>query len=132
MKIKHLPQSGYIAIVSSLLLTAIILTVTFTAASNVFFSRAGTTTLKDKRGAKFLAESCLEVALLNLADDRGYSGNETVAVNNLNCRIGSITLVGSNRVIQASASTTVSFANLKLTVASSSLQKISLEEVQQF
>lgn len=125
-------SEGYIAVVSSLILTAIIITVVLVSASSVFFGRAGTFIFKDKKSTRFLAESCLEVALLNLADDKGYSGNETITVGSSSCKIGPITLAAENRIVNSSASSTLSATNLQLTVVSTTLAKVSLEELQQF
>ncbi len=124
-------QKGYIAIITALILTAIIATVTFVLASSSLLGRFNTLLFHEKRTSRFLAESCLEVARSKLTQSSSYTGNETVTLGNSTCAIGSISSTASEKVIPASAVAGNAKTVLKLTVKSGSLEKVRLEELVQ-
>lgn len=128
----HKYQHGYIAVVSSLILTALVLAIILTSASNVFFGLTNVLISKSKKTTKYLAESCLETALLSLANDKSYTGNETITIASSSCKIVSIVNQGATKIIKSSASSSYSSTNLILTVSSTTLQKVSLEEASAF
>lgn len=128
---QHLPggKSGYLAIATALILSVIIVIVGTVAAAMVFFGRMDTLVLSDKERVYFLAESCYEFALLQLAKDSGYSGTSKVSVGSSTCDVVSVTEEGNNRIIKTRASTTYSHTNLKFVVASSTFEIVSREEI---
>lgn len=81
---------GYVALLSVLLLSAILLGLTTTVASTGFFSRGNSLTAEYKRISLGLAESCMNQALLRLAQDADYEGGDTVSVNGNDCTIETI------------------------------------------
>jgi hypothetical protein len=131
---KKLP--GYIAITTVIILSSVLLLVmvAFTYISILSRITGATAMLKEKTRAA--AESCTEEARLKLALSSSYTGNETVSIQSgteaVSCTILSIATSGSNKVIRVSASLVgvadSPVTNLELTVDSSSLESVSLEE----
>lgn len=125
-------SGGYIAIVSALVLSAVVGAIVFVATTNIFFGRSNTAILKSKKNTRYLAESCLEDALLKFGSDHTYSGNETIVVGSSTCKTISVNASGTDRVFKVSATTTNSVTNLKLVAEEATLDKVSLEEVRAF
>ncbi len=96
-------QKGYIALVSVILVSVIgiaisvsLVLLSLAHSQNSFVSEQATQ-------ANVLAESCVEVALLNLQQDQNYSGNETVTVGADNCQVEPITVNGSVYTVNTQA-----------------------------
>jgi len=125
-------RSGYVAIVSALVLTAVVGAVVFVSTANVFFGRQNTGIFKAKKNTRYLAESCLEHARLQLADNSAYAGGENITVGSSTCAVVSITASGTQKVIRGQGTSTDSATNLELLVDGVSLTRVSLEEKQNF
>jgi len=74
----------------------------------------------------------LEQVLLKLSLNSSYGGNETVTIGSDQCLILPIEISGSNKIIKTRALINSATTNLKLTVNSSTLDIVSLEEIQKF
>ncbi len=127
---KNNHQNGFIAIITSLLLSAIVYFLAFSFSSSSVLGRYDMVILNNKRESRYLAEDCLEYARLQLAQNINYAGNETITNTNGSCSVGVIQTVGSQKIIPASASLGNGKTVLKLTISLINLEKIKLEELQ--
>ena len=125
-------NKGYIAITTSLILSFIMLAVAVALGSSSLFSRNNNLNFSFKKTSYFAARSCLDYALLQLSLNSGYGGNETRAVGLEQCSLLTIETSGSNKIIKARSQVKGATTNLKLTVQSSDLSTVSLEEVVNF
>src|SRR3989304_4027993 len=85
---------GYIAIISALIISAIIVVVVVTIGQASFLGRAGIARTHYKERSRSLAQACANTALLKLASSSSYGGNETINVASDTCQI--FTIVSSS------------------------------------
>src|SRR5687768_15605238 len=128
---------GYTAITTAIITSIVIMLLGVSIAFISLSGRTATLNFTVKQRATYLAQACLEEALLKLANDPNYIGNETIQVQIESqtepCSIGEITTSGANKIIptQALFSSFSSSAatKLRLTVQASDLAWVSLVEV---
>lgn len=125
-------QKGYIAITTSIILSIIMMVVAIALGTSNFFTRADVNDFYNKQTTLGIARSCLDYALLSLAQTPSYTGNQTIAVSSFSCTINTITTAGANKVIQAHAQLNGTTTNLQLTVNAATLSTVSLEELVHF
>lgn len=125
-------MKGYIAITTSITLALLIMIVAITLGSAHFITRFNISDFTDKQASLVLARSCLNYALLKLAENSNYAGNETINISSNQCAIRAIETAGSNKVIKSRGQLNGATTNLKLTVAIPSLSTVSLEEAVSF
>lgn len=65
--------NGFIALMSVVIISAILLTLVFTLGVSSFFNRFDALDAENKRVSLGLAEACVNVAMINLAQDSTYS-----------------------------------------------------------
>ena len=122
-------QKGYIAITTSIVLSLMLMLVAISLGSSSLFTRLNVVDFSNKQLSYFIARSCLNEALFKLADSSAYTGNETLTISSRTCALYPITTSAPNKIIQAKAIINGATTNLKLTVNSSSLSTVSLEEL---
>lgn len=89
---KHKTKRGFIALISAIIISAILMAILFTATTSTFFARFDALDTEYKRIAVGLAESCVNQALLRLAQDYDYDPtDEIISIGGDTCRIKSIT-----------------------------------------
>lgn len=125
-------NNGYIALVSSIIISILLLVVTFTVSSNNFSGRFNVLNAEFKERSLALAEACVDTALLKLVQNPSYSGNENIPVGNDQCSILQIETPSGQKIIKTKAIFQNSFTNLKITAQASDLSVISWEEVPKF
>ena len=123
-------NNGYIAIVTAVILSTIIYFLAFSFSETSTLGRYDVLILNNKKESRYLSESCLDYAKLQLAININYAGNETVNLPNGSCLIGAVVTQGSNKVITSTASFGNAKTVLKLTLTQVNLGKIKLEELQ--
>ncbi|MEK9186714.1 MAG: hypothetical protein AAB885_03975 [Patescibacteria group bacterium] len=125
---------GYIAITSAIILSFLIMAVSIALSSSAILTRLSVLDLTAKRSSFFVARTCLERALLELALDGNYAGNTTVVIEEggNQCTLYTIESSPPNKIIKARAQITGVTTNLKLTVDSTTLATVSFEEVGSF
>lgn len=123
------PRGGYIAIMSSIILSLMLMLVSISLGSSSLFTRLNVVDFGNKQLSYFVARSCLNDALFKLADSASYTGNETLIISSRTCILSTITTSGANKIIQAKAIIGGATTNLKLTVNATSLSTVSLEEL---
>ena len=125
-------SEGYIALTSALVITVLITAIAFTLSLSSFFARANILNTDFKEISHALAEACIETALLKLAQDSAYAGNEIIVVGNNQCSILALESLSNQKIIKANAVFQNTTTNLKITVFSSDLSVVSWEELANF
>ena len=125
-------SEGYIALTSALVITVLIMAIALTLSLSSFFTRANILNTNFKEISHALAEACIETALLKLAQDSAYAGNEVITVGSNQCSILTLESISNQKIIKANAVFQNTTTNLKITVFSSDLSVISWEELAKF
>lgn len=120
-------QRGFIALMSTIVISAIVLALMMSTGLASFYARFDALGSENKREAFALAESCVNVGLLALAtssDAAHYApNNQIVSVgtdawgNPLTCTIKNILYNGSDATVDTYASSDNSFDNVSATVS---------------
>jgi hypothetical protein len=100
---KHNPRRGFIALISTILISAILIGVALTTSGSGISSRFDVLNSEYKRISLGLAESCANVALLKIDQNYNYAGNESGIVVGTDgqgrtetCNIGAVTYKSAN------------------------------------
>ncbi len=125
-------MKGYIAITSAIIISLLLMAITFALSFSSFFGRHNVFDSQTKEISYALAEACAEKALLNLAQNSSYAGNETITVKSPDtCDILTIETAGSQKTIKTRATFQKTTTNIKV-VANMPPQIVSWEEVPNF
>ncbi len=131
--IRYTNKSGFIALISVIIISAVLLIVATTLSFSGFFGRFSVLEHEFKKKSFSLAEACAEQARLKLFIDNEYSGNETVNVGTDSCQIfPSSNPTGNPRNFDIRAIYRDSYTNLKISVESSDGSIVSWAEVPNF
>ncbi len=125
-------RTGYIAITTSIILSILILIIAITLGSASLFSRNNNLNFSFKQTGYYVAKSCLDYALLQLALNSSYAGNEIQAVDSYQCAVLAVETAAPNKIIRATSTIQGIATNLKLTVDATTLSTVSLEEAVKF
>lgn len=132
---KKYKNRGFIALVSAIIISVVLLVFTATLSYSLFFARYVILESEYKERSLALAEGCVDVALLKLANDPNYTGNELVTIGSDICTIRAIG-GSSNKVIETQAifpqSNTGAYTDLRVTVDPNTLAVISWNEIASF
>jgi len=93
MDIKN--TNGYIAIISVIIISMVLLTATITLSLTGFLNRFNILEGEAKEISIGLATACVESARIKIARDLNYFGDETINVGERSCTIISVTDNGS-------------------------------------
>src|SRR3989344_8609135 len=125
-------NSGYIAITVSIILSVIVVAIAIAFGSSNLLTRSDFLDFNNKQLSFSIARSCLNYALLRLAENSNYVGNDILNISEQQCTISPIETSGSNKIIKVKAQISGATTNFRLTVNSSSLATVSLEELSTF
>ncbi len=131
MKTNNKNQEGYIAVISAVIVTAIVIIVATIFSNSSFLGRFDSQALEMKDISKKVGEGCLEYARLQIATGP-YSGDEAVSIGNYSCYILPIETAGGQIIIKSTASVSNRTTNLRLTVDDYTLETVLMEEVVEF
>lgn len=137
MKYKH-EHRGYIALITAILISVSLLTLVIAVSLEGYFSRFSVLESELKEVSAYLAESCFNTAVLELAQDEDYNEARTVKVSDQECSIVSITSSGSfseRRIIEVQGVYKESYTNLEIEIEMDSLPEVDIfawEEVGSF
>ena len=129
---KSASTDGYIALISSIIISILVLGITLAISSAGYFSRNDILKNEFKERSFALAEACVDTALLKLAQNQSYNGNENVSVGNDQCSILLIETASGQKIIKTKATFQSAVTNLKITVNNTNLSVIYWEEVAKF
>ena len=113
-------QQGYIALVSVIVISALLIGISSVLSFTGFFGRFNVLDSEFKEVSIGLAEACAEQAILILADNPSYSvpaGGETYNVGSETCLIDDITPSSWPRTIYAQGVFHDSYTNLQVVVS---------------
>lgn len=126
-------DSGFIALISVIIISAILLLVATTLSFGGFFGRFSVLEHEFKKKSLSLAEACAEEAKIKLFKDNGYSGNEIVKIGLESCEIlSSSNPTGNPRDFDIKAIYKNSHTNIKISIDSLSGEITSWIEVPNF
>lgn len=125
-------RKGYIAVISAVIITAIVMVIALVFSSSNFLGRFDSQTLEMKDMARSAAQGCLEYARLQLAINPNYAGSETRSVGGYFCSLLSISLQNNLYLIEASSTVGKGSVKLKLLADKNTLKTVSLQEVNGF
>lgn len=125
-------MKGYIAIITTIILTLICLTIVVSLGLSASLVRTENRDFIYKENSYYLASSCLDYARLKLVYNSSYAGNETITIGDRQCTVLPLTSSPPQKIIEATAQINNITTNLKLTVDDYTLKTISLEEVSGF
>ena len=129
-KKKFLPSQGYIAITSVIIISLLLMAIVFSLSFSAFFNRFNVFDSQSKEISQALAEACAEKALLNLAQNSSYSGNEIITVKTPDsCEILAIETSGSQKTIKTRAVFQKAATDIKIIMEMPALKIISWEEI---
>lgn len=108
-------QGGFIALISSIIIALVLVTITFTLGFSGWFSRFTVLYAEYKEVSIGLAEACAETAILEIAKGNTPAANTIVSVSSNQCMI--VSVVGSpQRAVKTVANYKNSYTNLKILV----------------
>lgn len=105
---------GFIALISIIIISAILMLVAVTLSFTGFYGRYNALDSEFKERSLALAEACAEEAILKIVMDAGYFGSETVEVEDEQCTIGAITVLGNIKTFRAEAVFGEAYTNLEI------------------
>lgn len=113
-------KNGYLAITSAIILSIIAMVLAVGLSFSSYFGLSDIQDANLKEISVALAEACVDKALLSLAQNINYAGNETVAVGSSACSILPIETSSTYKIIKTKANFSGAWTNLKITAATSS------------
>ena len=81
-------QSGYIALMSVVLVSTMLLMIALENSKGAFFVRFAVFGEEQKLISRSLAYSCTRLGILSVREDKYYSGQETLNLTDGDCQIG--------------------------------------------
>ena len=125
-------RKGYIAIITTIILTILCLTIAVSLGLSAAISRLGNRDFVLNANAYYLTQSCLDYAQLQLAYNSSYAGNEIITIGSYQCSLLAIESPPAQKIIKATSQINNITVNLKLTVDAYTWQTVSLEEISKF
>lgn len=117
---------GFVALISVVLISAILLIVIVTLGLSTFFQRFDTLDTENKRVSLGYAEGCVNAAMLRIAQNAAYAGGEYCSLNSTCsssmsaslrvCEICQVTYPSGKAQILARAAVNGAYSNLTVTV----------------
>lgn len=124
-------NQGYVAVVSSIIITAIVIVIALVFSSSNYLGRFDNQGVEMKDISREVAEGCLEYAKLKIAEGQ-YNGGELKTIGDYSCYILPIETFAEGYIIKATSTVHNRETKLRLKISSSNLETISLEEVTSF
>ena len=122
-------NQGFIAITTAIFFGIVIVLLALSSALISSLTRTGALDASLKAQTDFLARTCLEHALLKLAQDPSYAGNETITVGQDNCSVASIVSSPLNKIITTSSTVLNSSTTFQTTVNDQTLETVVFQEL---
>jgi len=121
-------RDGYIAITSAIIIAALVLTLSLTLGTGAVLTRNAILASELQELSRSLAEACVDTALLRIAQNPAYAGDETIAVASSTCRIFPVSSSSSRHAVSAQGVFQGATANVRVLVDAGTLSVISWEE----
>lgn len=110
-------NQGYIALMSAIIISVVLLGLAFTLSLRGFFGRFNVLETEQKEMGLGVAEGCAERAILKLATIPGYQGNESVMLRGQICQIYPILDTGSKYTIKTKVVVGQTVSNIMVEVS---------------
>ncbi len=124
-------QEGYIALISALLISVSLLTLVIAVSSEGFYSRFNVLESEQKEISTYLAEACVQTAILEIAQDSNYNDDPEIipvgeSSENLECEIVSVDTgtFPSTRLIRTQGINGDAYTNLEVEIGASPTHEI--------
>lgn len=130
MRTSSTTESGYIALITGILISVSLLILVSVVSFQGFFSRFTVFESEQKEVSDYLAEACVQTAILEIAQDLSYTGNQTVpVVDDHTCQIISVSpgTFPSLRRIRVQSQVGDAYTNLEVEINTASLPTIDIE-----
>lgn len=114
-------ESGFILLMSSIVISAILVAVVFSLSFSGFFTRFNLLDSYNKEASLNLAQSCGDIAVLKRIQDGAYAGNETLTVGSDSCQVLTFETSGSEIIIKTTATVHNAVSNIQINLNSSTL-----------
>lgn len=88
--ISAIRDGGFVALITAVLLTVLLLVAVSALNENGFFVRTEVLDSEYKSASYGLAEACVSSAILSLAKDPAYAGSETISIASDSCDLDAI------------------------------------------
>ena len=129
MSINFQENKGFVALVSAIVISILLLAITLALTFSGFFARFNVLDSESKERSLALAESCADTAILNLAEDVAYNPvNQIVNVGSDTCKIISKQVSGSSVTFKTQAVFNHAFTDLKIVLDSNTFTINSWDE----
>lgn len=129
-EIKIKKDAGFIALISAVIISVILLLIVTNLSLTGFYSRSNILDSELKERSSALAEACADTVILKLTNDPDYNPvNESVNVGADNCIIQSIVSGIGQKTIHIQANYKDYFTNLKIVINSADMSVVSWEEI---
>ena len=130
IKLKN-KNSGFIALISVILLSVILLLVVTSTSLDGFYSRFNIFDYESKERSNALAEACADTVLLKLINDSSYTGggSPVVVSGSDTCTIDSTSVTIPDRTFVLHAIFNNSYTNLQIIVNVASASVVQWEEI---
>lgn len=112
-------QHGYIALISVIIVSISLLTLVISVSFTGFYSRFSVLESEQKEISNYLAEACINTAILKISQNETYTGAQTISVGAQNCEIVSVTtgnIFVSNRLIKAQGVYEDAYTNIEVEI----------------
>ena len=123
-------NSGFVALISAIIISVILLLIATNLSLTGFYDRSNILDGELKERSSALAEACADTAILKLANNPGYTGNEIITVSGSDtCNIQTINpntdpiIIGTKAIFQNATT------NLNIKVNKTDLSVVSWEEI---
>ena len=120
---------GFVALISVVLISAILMLVATSLSFSGFYGRYNVLDSELKAQSKTLAQSCVDTALLKLAHDYTYNPlHEIISIGENSCTIESLMASGTQKILRTNSNYKNYTTNLIVTIQSANLSIVSWEE----
>lgn len=107
-------NQGFIALLSSIILSAIILLVLTTLSFGQFYTRYDILDSELKEQSKNTAEACVDETILKTTNNPQYTGNQNISIQGVNCFIDTINSSGKERTFKVRVVYKNHYTNIKI------------------
>jgi hypothetical protein len=115
-KLKHRDEQGFIALISAIVISVLLLNITFTLSFSGYSSRFNILNAEFKSISAALANACVDTAIVKLIEDSSYAGGETIEIDpGKFCEIISVT-GSTEKTIKTQADFNSAHTNLEVVV----------------
>ena len=121
-------NKGFIALMSAIIISAILIIVSAIVGLQGFYGRWNVLDAEEKEESLAVAEGCADMVILELKNDVSYSGNTNFDLYGCVCTVGNIDNQGWKESFSVQSSCQDFYSDLNISVYTSNQSVISWEE----